>query len=594
MDAKYIVGIDLGTTNSILAYTAADEEARENADIEVLEIPQLIDPGAVAARRMLPSFIYLPGETEKASETLALPWRDDTSRVVGELARNRGAEVPQQLISSSKSWLCQTTVDRSQPILPWEAPAEVPHLSPVEASAAILDHIRRAWNHRMAQDDESLVLERQEIFLTVPASFDAVARELTVKAAALAGLPDIVLLEEPQAVFYAWIHDSGDRWREAVSPGDLALVCDLGGGTTDFSLIRVSDAAGHLELERIAVGRHILVGGDNMDLALAYAVAQQMKAEGKKLDAWQMRALWHTCRGAKEQILGTPGSDRVPIAILGRGSGLIGGTLRTELRRETVAQIIVEGFFPLCEPGARPAAATRTGIQETGLAYEADPAITRHLAQFLSRNEEGPRAMPTAVLYNGGVMQSRLLQERVTGLLGTWQTDAQPQVLASANMDLSVAIGAAYYGLARQGRGVRIRSGLNQSYYIGVAASLPAVPGMAPPIKALCVAPFGMEEGSEAEPTERAFNLVVGQPAKFDFLGSAVRTDDAVGTLLEDWEDAIEPIATIETTLEGDYGTVIPVAIQAKLTETGTLEIWCVSRRDDRRWKLEFNLREQA
>jgi len=593
-DAQYIVGIDLGTTNSILAYTAAEEKSRDGAAIKILEIPQLVGPGAVAAQQMLPSFIYLPGDAEKASETLALPWRDDVPLVVGELARSRGAEVPQQLISSSKSWLCHTGVDRSQPILPWGAPAEVDQLSPVEASAAILDHIRRAWNHLMAGDDERLALERQEIFLTVPASFDAVARELTVKAAALAGLPDIVLLEEPQAVFYAWIHASGEQWREAVRPGDLALVCDLGGGTSDFSLIRVSDAEGHLDLERIAVGRHILIGGDNMDLALAYAVAQQMKADGKKLDAWQMRALWHTCRSAKEQILGASGSDRVPISVLGRGSGLIGGTLRTELRRATVEQVILEGFFPLCAPDARPAAATRAGLQETGLVYEADPAITRHLAQFLSRNENRPRELPTAVLYNGGVMKSRLLQERVTALLGAWQADAQPQVLASADMDLAVAIGAAYYGLARRGRGVRIRSGLNQSYYIGVAAALPAVPGMPPPIKALCVAPFGMEEGTEADPTEREFNLIVGESAKFDFLGSAVRTADAVGTLLEDWEDEIEPITTIETTLEGDTGTVIPVSIQTRLTETGTLELWCVSRRDDRRWKLEFNLREQA
>ncbi|MDJ0804669.1 MAG: Hsp70 family protein [Desulfobacterales bacterium] len=593
-DAKYIVGIDLGTTNSILAFTAADEEAPESADIKVMEIPQLIGPGAVAAQQMLPSFVYLPGEADKASETLALPWQEDVSLVVGELARNRGAEVPQQLISSSKSWLCHTMVDRNQPILPWGAPAEVHHLSPVEASAAILAHIRRAWNHIMARDDESLRLERQEILLTVPASFDAVARELTVKAAAAAGLPDVVLLEEPQAVFYAWIHDSGDQWREAVSPGDLALVCDLGGGTSDFSLIRVSDAAGNLELERIAVGRHILIGGDNMDLALAYAVAQQMKTDGKKLDSWQMRALWHTCRSAKEQILAASGSEAVPISVLGRGSGLIGGTLRTELKRETVEQVIMEGFFPLCAPNARPAAATRAGIQETGLAYEADPAITRHLAQFLSRGEDRPREMPTAVLFNGGVMKARLLQERVTEVLGTWQTDAPPRVLASANMDLSVAIGATYYGLARRGRGVRIRSGLNQSYYIGVAASLPAVPGMPPPIKALCVAPFGMEEGSEADPTEREFNLIVGEPAKFDFLGSAVRTEDPAGTLLEDWEDEIEPITTIETTLEGDYGTVIPVSIQIKLTEIGTLELWCVSRQDERRWKLEFNVREQA
>jgi hypothetical protein len=428
----------------------------------------------------------------------------------------------------------------------------------------------------------------------VPASFDAVARELTVKAAAMAGLPDIILLEEPQAAFYAWIQASGDRWREAVRSGDLVLVCDLGGGTSDFSLIRVSESSGSLELERIAVGHHILIGGDNMDLALAYAVAKQMTATGKKLDSWQMRALWHTCRSAKEKVLESSGTETIPISVLGRGSGLIGGSLRMELTRDIVEQVLVEGFFPFCEPEARPAAVPRAGIRETGLAYEADPAVTRHLAQFLSRNEESPRELPTAVLFNGGVMKSRLLQERVTEVLSSWQTDSQLRVLESSNLDLAVAIGAAYYGLARRGRGVRIRSGLNKSYYIGVAASLPAVPGMPTPIKALCVAPFGMEEGSTTEPTEREFNLIVGEPAKFDFLGTAVRTEDEVGMLIEDWEEEIEPITTIETTLDGNFGTVIPVSIQIQLTEIGTLELWCVSRQDDSRWKLEFSVREKA
>jgi molecular chaperone DnaK (HSP70) len=593
-DAKYIVGIDLGTTNSILAYTAADADAREIPEIQVLEIPQLVGPGAVAAQEMLPSFIYLPGENDIALDTLKLPWHDEVQQVVGELARNRGAELPQQLISSSKSWLCHTMVDRNQPILPWGSPAEVRNLSPVEASAAILDHIRCAWNYTIAPDDENLVLERQEIYLTVPASFDAVARELTVKAAAMAGLPDIILLEEPQAAFYAWIQASGDRWRDAVRPGDLVLVCDLGGGTSDFSLIRVSESSGSLELERIAVGNHILIGGDNMDLALAYAVAKQMTAAGKKLDSWQMRALWHTCRSAKEKILESSDSEAIPISVLGRGSGLIGGTLGSELTRDIVEQVIVEGFFPFCEPEARPATVPRAGIRETGLAYEADPAVTRHLAQFLSRNEDRPRELPTAVLFNGGVMKARLLQERVTEVLTSWQTDSQLRVLESSNLDLAVATGAAYYGLARRGRGVRIRSGLNKSYYIGVAASLPAVPGMPTPIKALCVAPFGMEEGSTTEPSEREFNLIVGEPAKFDLLGSAVRTGDEVGMLIEDWEEEIEPITTIETTLDGNYGTVLPVSIQIQLTEIGTLELWCVSRQDGSRWKLEFSVREKT
>jgi molecular chaperone DnaK (HSP70) len=536
----------------------------------------------------------MPGEKDIASDALELPWHRDVKQIVGELARNRGAELPQRLISSSKSWLCHAMVDRNQAILPWGSPAEVPKLSPVEASAAILDHIRRAWNHTIACDDENLMLERQEIFLTVPASFDAVARELTVNAAAMAQLPDITLLEEPQAAFYAWIVASGDNWREAVRPGDLVLVCDLGGGTSDFSLIRVSDYSGNLELERIAVGNHILIGGDNMDLALAYAVANQIAATGQKLDTWQMRALWHTCRSAKEKILASSDTAAVPISVLGRGSSLIGGTLRTEVSRDVVEQVIVEGFFPFCEPESRPQRGPRTGIQETGLAYEADPAVTRHMAQFLSRQDDRPRELPTAVLFNGGVMKAPLLQKRVTEVLASWQSNAELRVLESSNLDLAVATGAAYYGLARRGRGVRIRSGLNKAYYIGVAASLPAVPGMPAPLKALCVAPFGMEEGSSTELTEREFNLIVGEPAKFDFLGSSVRTDDTEGSLIEDWESDIEPITTIETTLDGTYGSVIPVSIQVKLTEIGTLELWCVSRQDGSRWKLEFNVREKA
>jgi len=410
----------------------------------------------------------------------------------------------------------------------------------------------------------------------------------------MAQLPDITLLEEPQAAFYAWIVASGDSWREAVRPGDLVLVCDLGGGTSDFSLIRVSDFSGNLELERIAVGNHILIGGDNMDLALAYAVANQMAGAGQKLDSWQMRSLWHTCRSAKEKILASSDAAAIPISLLGRGSSLIGGTLRTELARDVVEQVIVEGFFPFCEPESRPQTVARTGIQETGLAYEADPAVTRHLAQFLSRQDERPRELPTAVLFNGGVMKARLLQRRVTEVLTSWQSETELRVLESSNLDLAVATGAAYYGLARRGRGIRIRSGLNKAYYIGVAASLPAVPGMPAPIKALCVAPFGMEEGSATELSEREFNLIVGEPAKFDFLGSSVRTDDTVGSLVEDWEGDIEPITTIATTLDGTYGSVIPVSIEAKLTEIGTLELWCVSRQDASRWKLEFNLREKA
>ncbi len=594
-DPQYIIGLDLGTTNSVLAYTSISElEQTEIPETHILEIPQLVGPGAVASEPMLPSFLYLPGEKDVPSDALALPWQDSIRHIAGEFARRRGAEIPHRLIHSSKSWLCQAAVDREKAILPWEAPPEILKLSPVEASAAILNHIRRAWNDRMAREDDRMSLEFQDIYLTVPASFDAVARELTVKAAEMAKLPNITLLEEPQAAFYAWIAASNGRWREAVTPGDRVLVCDIGGGTSDFSVIQVSDASGALELERIAVGSHLLVGGDNMDLALAYAVAVQMKEKGVRLDSWQMRALWNQCRNAKETLLETTDCNSVPVSILGRSSSVIGGTLKTDLARQTVDRVLLDGFFPFCPSTARPEVAARTGIRETGLAYEADPAVTRHLAHFLNRSPETSSMVPTAILFNGGVMKAPKIRNRIVEVLSSWQEGQAPRQLESASLDLAVARGAAYYGLARRGRGVRIRSGLNQTYYIGVAAALPAVPGMPAPIKALCVAPFGMEEGSETELTEREFNLVVGETAKFEFLGSTVRTEDGVGTVIEDWEQDITPITTVEATLEGESGAVIPVSIQVRLTEVGTLELWCVSRGSDNRWKLEFNIREDT
>jgi molecular chaperone DnaK (HSP70) len=589
---RYIVGLDLGTTNSILAYVSISGlEQVEQPEIQMLEIPQLVGPGTVAAQSMLPSFIYMPGEKDVAKDALVLPWTESARFLVGEYARRRGAEIPQRLIHSAKSWLCHAAVDRNEPILPWGASPDVDKLSPVAASAAILDHIRCAWNQRMAQEDEKLALEFQDIYLTVPASFDAVARELTAKAAEIAQLPNITLLEEPQAAFYAWIAASKGGWREAISAGDLVLVCDIGGGTSDFSLIQVTESDGALALERIAVGSHLLVGGDNMDLALAYAVAERLKAKGVRLDSWQMRALWNRCRDAKETLLENSEHESVPVSILGRSSSVIGGTRRIDLERSIVEQVILDGFFPLCPPTARPEIIPRTGLREIGLTYESDPAVTRHLAHFVSRQSEAAPKFPTAVLFNGGVMKAPAIRNRVVEVLSAWQQGSAPHVLESASLDLAVARGAAYYGLARRGRGVRIRSGLNQAYYIGIAAALPAVPGMPPPIKALCVAPFGMEEGSETEPTERIFNLVVGEKAKFEFLGSPARTEDTMGVVIEDWEQDIEPITTVETTLEGDPGAVIPVSIQVRLTEVGTLELWCVSRKDGKRWKLEFNVR---
>ncbi len=591
----YIIGIDLGTTNSVVAYTKTETDPGKPSDIEIFEVPQLIDNGVVENRDMLPSFLLIPGEHEVAGDAMALPWDTDGRNplIVGEFARNRGAELPQRLISSAKSWLCHAMVDRSQPILPWESTLDAQFKrSPVEASAAILGHIRDAWNHAMANDDDALRMENQEILLTVPASFDAVARELTVKAAEMAGLSQITLLEEPQAAFYAWIESNGDAWRENVAKGDLVLVCDVGGGTSDFSLIQISEEEGQLVLERIAVGDHLLVGGDNMDLALAYSLARQMAQKGTKLDNWQMRGLWNNCRLAKEKLLADPEAEQYPVTILGRGSSLIGGTQKTHLTRESVNQVLLNGFFPQCEATTMPAQGNRVGLQELGLAYESDPAVTHHLAKFLHQNND---RIPSAILFNGGIMKADAIRRRITNLLGAWTPGGEAgsvREIPSANFDLSVARGAAYYGLARQGKGVRIRYGLNKSYYVGIAASMPAVPGIPAPTKALCVAPFGMEEGTQTQLKNREFALVVGQPAKFDFLGSS-RHDDKTGDVIEDWEGEIQAITEIETTLDGEAGSVIPVTLEIQVTEVGTLALWCVSKADGRRWKLEFNVREQ-
>ncbi len=598
-EAQYIIGIDLGTTNSVVAYTQVADIEAQRPDIRVFNVPQRVDAGAIEALKMLPSFVLVPPPAE--IEGLKMPWERETQTVVGEFARERGSEMPTRLISSSKSWLCHGLVDRNQPILPWEAPEDVRKFSPVEASSLILEHIRQAWNREMAQRpdgglDESRCMENQEIFLTVPASFDAVARELTVKAAGLAGLKRVTLIEEPQAVFYAWIEASGDRWREMTQPGDIILVCDVGGGTTDFSLIRVDEEDGRLALERIAVGNHLLVGGDNMDLALAYSVAQRLAAEGTRLDSWQMRAVWHSCRKVKEALLADEDLERYHLTVLGRGSSLIGGTVKTFVSQVEAKRVILDGFFPACERDARPTQPPAAGIRELGLTYEADPAITHHLAHFIDRQlggEQGKERFPTGVLFNGGVMKPRKLRGRILDQLRSWGQDfARVREIQSDNLDLAVAHGAVYYGLARRGRGIRIRSGLNKSYYIGVAAAMPAVPGIPAPMKALCVAPFGMEEGTEADIRSREFVLAVGEPVHFDFLGSSLRQEDPVGEIVEDWQGDLEEITTIETTLDGEAGSHIPVTIQVRVTEIGTLELWCVSASDGRRWKLEFNVRE--
>ncbi len=605
-EPKYVVGIDLGTTNTALAYRALGDS---KGPPQVFEVPQLTHPGTVESRSLLPSFLYLPHPAEFKEGALALPWGAQAEAMVGELARDHGALSPTRLVSSAKSWLCHPALDRRAAWLPAGSPDEVEKLSPLEVSSRILRHLREAWSHAIAKGDKALALEHQDVTLTVPASFDAVARELTVEAASKAGFGQLTLLEEPQAALYAWVEAMGERWRKLVKPGDLLLVCDVGGGTTDFSLIAVVDRGGELGLERVAVGDHILLGGDNMDLALAHALEQKLAKAGKKLDRWQLLALTHGARRAKEALFADPKLASFPISVPGRGAALVGGTVKTELKREELTGTLVEGFFPKVESSARPAAQRRLGLTTLGLPYASDAGITRHLAAFLTRHSgaasQGAAGIklagksfphPTAVLFNGGVMKAPELKDRIMEVLGAWvaaEGGARPKQLPGSDFDLAVAQGAACFGSVRRGKGIRIRGGTARAYYVGVETAMPAVPGLPPPLKALCLAPMGMEEGSSAELAGQEVGLVVGEAAQFRFFGSSVRRQDAVGAVVEDWEEELEELSPIEALLPADgkaEGTVVPVKLRAHVTDIGTLELHCVER-SGRAWKLEFNLR---
>jgi molecular chaperone DnaK (HSP70) len=599
--SRYVIGIDLGTTNSALAY--ADWSARANdqtCPIESLAIPQVVAMNEASERALLPSFLYLPSANEFPVGALALPWTSAPDRVAGAFAREQGARVPGRLVSSAKSWLCHAGVDRRAPILPWVAAGDVTRVSPVTASSAFLEHLRDGWNTRVAGKAADERLENQDVLLTVPASFDPVARELTMEAAAQAGLKHVTLLEEPQAAFYAWLAFQGDAWRMMVKVGDIILVCDVGGGTTDFTLIAVTGEAGELVLSRLAVGEHILLGGDNMDLALAYEVASRLPQGMEGLDAGQRIAMGHACRTAKETLLSDRKENVATVTVLGRGSKVVGGSIKTELARDVLERVLLDGFLPRCGPAEVPLRGRRVGMAEIGLPYAADPAITRHLARFLgqqagSLHTGGTVVLPSAVLFNGGVFKARELRRRILELLSDWAGRPVPE-LESSDPDLAVARGAAYYGQVRRGKGVRIRGGAACSYYVGLETAAPAVPGIPQPIKALCVVPMGMEEGTETNVPGPEIGLIVGEPAQFRFLGSTVRRDDAAGTTLERWSnEELEELAPLETALEvdgGRAGELVPVRLHARLTEVGSLELSCQSTRDPRRWKLEFNVRE--
>ncbi|WP_165228708.1 Hsp70 family protein [Aquisphaera insulae] len=609
--SRYLVGIDLGTTNCAVAYVDTKGRERPSADIRMFDVPQLVAPGETAPRSMLPSFLYLAGGPELPPGAAHLPWSEGGDRLIGEYARIQGARVPSRLVSSAKSWLCHGGVDREAEILPWGSPPEVRKVSPVDASAAYLAHIRDAWNFTFAKDDPTRTLEQQEVILTVPASFDEAARELTVASAKRAGLTSITLLEEPQAAFYCWIVSHQDRWQREVRAGELILVCDIGGGTTDFSLITVVETPTGPGFRRVAVGDHLMLGGDNIDLALAHHV--EKKLGGTRLDTEQWSALRFACRTAKEKLLGdgsgggagaTP--DRWPVTIAGRGSRIIGGSIQSELTREEVRAVALEGFFPAVARGEEPGRGARSGLQEFGLPFVADPAVPRHVAAFLRRHRaeaigqgghqpDDRPARPDAILFNGGALTPGIVRDRIVEVIASWFPDDPgpayaPRVLTNVSLDLAVAQGAAYFGVVRRGGGIRIGGGTARSFYVGLDTGHSDRPWM-------CVVPRDAQEGDELTIAGHDFDLLMGQPVLFPLASSSVRPDDRPGDLVAEDPDSVRPLPPLQSLMRvGRKAKAerVPVSLAARVTEVGTIELWCQSRTDDRRWRLQIQLRGPA
>jgi molecular chaperone DnaK (HSP70) len=578
-----VIGIDLGTTNSALAWA----EAR--GPIAIFSVPQLTAAGEIAGRATLPSFLYVTDQSQRDAGLVRLPWDPAPEFVAGLFARDEGSLVPARQIASAKSWLSNSRVDRTAALLPWGAP-DGSRMSPVEASARLLLHLQYAWDHERARTDETWRFQRQHIVLTVPASFDEVARELTVMAADQAGLGQVTLLEEPLAALYAWIASHRRRLAEIFAEGALILVCDVGGGTTDFSLIQARIEEGELAFARIAIGEHLLLGGDNLDLALASLVEQKLASSGR-LTLTQRQVLRRKCTAAKESLLADTGADRVTITLLGSGGGVVGGGMTTALTREEVVSTLVEGFLPVTAPGDLPARDRRVGLRELGLPFEAEPAITRHLAGFLTRagaaNGSG-MMRPDAVLFNGGFFTPARARDQMLDVLAAW-FGARPLVLENEAPESAVAIGAAFYGKLRQdpaaSKRLLIRAGSARSYYIGVDAEL-GTPA------ALCVMPRGTEEGTRFD-LDRALTVVSNQPAAFTLYSSQERADPVNALVVPDQASELQRHAPLVTAFRyGKRSRQVPLAVQlsAAFTESGTLEIWCHAQ-TGHRWRLAFNLR---
>ena len=671
-----VVGIDLGTSNSALAYfpiETSDRNKLESGETDtslddgrhaamhgdehsgkpvLLQITQLTGPGQIATFTVLPSSIYIIPTQELGSfKNSPLPWASEEFQspfIVGSYARKRASEVPDQVVVSPKSWLSTDQVNRVEPILPWEAGQidsdardnandtaehashnQSTKISPVTASTLILEHLKNAFNNIVAaRSDQKAELDASVCVVTVPASFDEVARTLTYEAARAAGLGEIVLLEEPLAALYSWLDSNAGRWQERIKPGDIILVCDIGGGTSDFSLVSVSESAGDLQFDRISVGRHLLLGGDNMDLTLAYHLQARLETDGDELDQWQFLGLVAACRGAKEQILSDDSVDQVPISISSRGSSLFASSRSTYLERQLVEDTLIAGFLPLTGLVDHPRTISTVGIAEFGLRYESDPAISKHLAQFLCRSfeelagderlapiaaqqrrrfessEAQPAVMPTAILFNGGVFKAAKLRQRIMQCLSSWfespianLSESIGENSVNETLDVAVARGAAFYGrMKKSGKGIRIRSGVTRSYYIGVESAAPAVPGFKAPVRGLCLLPQGTEEGTEIIYSDKKFVLTTGEPVEFRFFSSTERGSDQVGTMVANAERELIETASLQATLpkQSDLDNSVPVFLDARVTEVGTLQLSLKHVVSDHNWKLEFNIRPSS
>ncbi|MDM0117268.1 Hsp70 family protein [Variovorax sp. J22R133] len=589
MKAAWTVGIDLGTTHTVVAFAPAQGRVADDA-IQLFDIEQLVAPGEVASRPLLPSMRYHPATGELAPGDLMLPWMpaNTDGAVIGTLARRLGAQVPGRLVSSAKSWLSHGAVDRLAPILPWGAPAEVPKVSPVQASASYLSHVRAAWNLRFPQAP----LEHQELVLTVPASFDDAARTLSLAAASDAGLPRLRLLEEPQAALYDWLFRHRLLLATELTQARLVLVCDVGGGTTDLSLVRADWEGTEPRFERIAVGRHLMLGGDNMDLALAHLAETRLHAaagEGAaRLTPGQFSQLVERCRAAKEKLLGANAPDSAQVTLLGSGSRLIGGARSVTLGRDEVERIVLDGFFPQVGASELPRRERASGLVAFGLPYASDPAVTRHVAGFLQQHARA--GWPDALLLNGGVFHAQAIAARLHATLGAWR-GVPLQTLRNTDPDVAVARGAVAFGLARRGLAPKIGGGSARSYFL----PLDDAKG-----RGVCVLPRGCEEGREVRLEGRSFELRVGEPVRFHLVsttgGTADKPTPLAGDLVELDDVDVQPLPPVATVVQvsgADSRRYIPVQLAATLTEVGTLEMHCISANDPmQRWKLEFRLRD--